>query len=112
MKRYSVETAWEGRKQYYYIQDEETLDIALLPSRYLMHKIKSNRSPNTVKRAAYALCYYLEYLSEMQMDFQQVYDLQYEEQNEHFVKFLYWLKEGRHKEEQFKKIPGNETCNA
>ena len=112
MKRYSVETAWEGRKQYYYIQDEETLDIVLLPSRYLMHKIKSNRSPNTVKRAAYALCYYLEYLSEMQMDFPQVYDLQYEEQNEHFVKFLYWLKEGRHKEEQFKKIPGNGTCNA
>ena len=112
MKRYSVETAWEGRKQYYYIQDEETLEPVLPASRYLMHKIKANRSPNTVKRAAYAVCYYLEYLSEIQMDFSQVYDLPYEEQNEHFVKFLYWLKEGRHKEEQYKKVPGNGTCNA
>ena len=112
MKRYSVETASEGTKRYFYIQDNKTLDLELLPSRYLMHKIKSNRSPNTVRRAAYAICYYLEYLDEVQMDYQNVYDLRYDEQNEHFVRFLYWLKEGKHKEEQFKKIPHNGTCNA
>ena len=112
MKRYSVETAAEGTKRYFYIQDNKTLDLVLLPYRYLMHKIKSNRSPNTVRRAAYAICYYLEYLDEIQMDYQKVYDLRYDEQNEHFVRFLYWLKEGKHKEEQFKKIPHNGTCNA
>ena len=64
MKRYSVETVTEAAVRYFYIQDCETMEMEILPSRYLVHKVKSNRSPNTVKRAAFALCYYLEYLSE------------------------------------------------
>ena len=72
MKRYSVETVTEAAVRYFYIQDCETMEMELLPSRYLVHKVKSNRSPNTVKRAAFALCYYLEYLSEKQMEFSQV----------------------------------------
>lgn len=58
MKRYSVETVTEAAVRYFYIQDCETMEMELLPSRYLVHKVKSNRSPNTVKRAAFALCYY------------------------------------------------------
>ena len=50
MKRYTVETAAEGTTKYFYIMDGETLDIALLPSKYLKHKIKANLSPNTVKK--------------------------------------------------------------
>ena len=56
MKRYSVETVTEAAVRYFYIQDCETMEMELLPSRYLVHKVKSNRSPNTVKRAAFALC--------------------------------------------------------
>ena len=112
MKRYSVETAVEAATRYYYIQNCETMEMELLPSKYLMHKVKSNRSPNTVKRAAFALCYYLEYLSEKQMEIQEVCQLAYDEQNEHFVRFLYWLKTGRHKKENDIRNPGNGTCNA
>lgn len=99
MKRYSVETAVEAATRYFYIQDCETMEMELLPSKYLMHKVKSNRSPNTEKRSAFALCYYLEYLSEKQMEIPEVCLLAYDEQNEHFVRFLYWLKTGRHKKE-------------
>ena len=112
MKRYSVETVTEAAVRYFYIQDCETMEMELLPSRYLVHKVKSNRSPNTVKRAAFALCYYLEYLSEKQMEISQVCQLAYDEQHEHFVRFLYWLKTGRHKKENDIKNPRNGTCNA
>lgn len=112
MKRYSVETVIEAATRYYYIQDCETMEMELLPSRYLAHKVKSNRSPNTVKRAAFALCYYLEYLSEKEMGLSQVCQLAYDEQNEHFVRFLYWLKTGRHKKENDMRNPNNGTCNA
>lgn len=64
MKRYTVEIMQEGTKRYYYILNRETLDIALFPSKYLKHKTKSNLSPNTVKRYAFSLSCYLEYLAE------------------------------------------------
>ena len=112
MKRYSVETAVEAATRYFYIQDCETMEMELLPSKYLMHKVKSNRSPNTIRRAAFALCYYLEYLSEKQMEIPEVCQLAYDEQNEHFVRFLYWLKTGRHKKENDIRNPSNGTCNA
>ena len=62
MRRYAVETIMDGTVKYYFIRDCETLEIVTLPSRYLKHKIKSKRSPNTVKRSAFSICYYLEYL--------------------------------------------------
>lgn len=98
MKRYTVETMQEGTKRYYYILDRETLNIALLPSKYLKHKITSNLSPNTVKRYAFSLSYYMEYLAEKELDFPQICELGFEEQSSHFAQFLYWLKEGCHTE--------------
>lgn len=68
MRIYSVETVAEGAVKYYFIRDCETMEVMLLPSKYLKHKTKSNRSPNTVKRAAFAICYYLEYLKEIPME--------------------------------------------
>lgn len=91
MKRYTVETAPEGTRKYFYIMDCETLEIALLPSKYLKHKIKSNLSPNTVKRYAFSLCYYLEYMAEKEWDFSTVCEMEYEEQSSHFTQFMYWL---------------------
>jgi len=117
VRRYSVGVLPEGNKVYYYIQDSDTLEIALLPTKYLKYKIESNRSPNTVKRSAYALCYYMDYMTEASLDFQSVCQLAYDEQNRHFVGFLYWTKEGNHlsevaDEDNNQRITGNGTCNA
>lgn len=101
-----------GRKKEAGIRDCETMEIVLLPSKYLKHKTKANRSPNTVKRAAFAICYYLEYLKEIPMEATQVYGLDYEKQNEHFVNFLHWLKAGNHKQEDSQRKINNGTCNA
>lgn len=112
MKRYSVQMEREGRDRYFYILNMETMEMELLPSRYLMHKIRSNKSPNTVKRIAMSLCYYLEYLAGRQMGFLEVYGMAYDEQSKHFVQFLYWLKAGNHRNEKDAKSPHNGTCNA
>lgn len=62
VKRYTVEFVIERKQKLYYIQDDETLDIALIPTKYLKHKTDANRSPNTVRRIALSICYYLNYL--------------------------------------------------
>lgn len=112
MRRYAVGTIAEGATKYFYIRDDETMDVVLLPSKYLKHKTRSNRSPNTVKRAAFAICYYLEYLKEIPMEIEQVYQLDYEKQTEHFGDFLHWLKDGSHKRDNNLKSINNGTCNA
>lgn len=112
MKRYTVETMQEGTKWFYYILDGKTLDIALLPSKYLKHKAKSNLSPNTIRRYAFSLCCYLEYMAERELDFLHVCKSGFEEQSSHFTQFLYWLKEGRHTEKKKIGDADNGTCNA
>ena len=97
LKRYKVENVSIGTSRYFYITDCETLEIVLIPSKYLKHKIKSNLSPNTVKRYAFSLCCYLEYLREKELEYAQVCDMGYEDQSSHFTRFLYWLKEGDRK---------------
>ena len=112
MKRYKVETISENVEKYFLIRDCDTMDIVLLPTKYLKHKIKANRSPNTVRRSAFAICYYLEYLNEIQMEMPQIYELDFERQNEHFVNFLYWLKAGNHTQKENIRPIHNGTCNA
>ncbi|MCQ5144530.1 tyrosine-type recombinase/integrase [Enterocloster bolteae] len=112
MRQYSVESVDEGTVKYYYIRNCESMEIVLPPSKYLKHKIKSNRSPNTVKRAAFAICYYLEYLKELPMEITEVCGLDFERQNEHFVNFLHWLKAGNHTQDNSIRNINNGTCNA
>jgi len=112
MKRYSVKMLSEGKRKLYYIQDNETLDIVLYPSKYLKHKTDTNRSPNTVRGIALALCYYMEYILEQGIEIAEVSELEYDEQNKHFVQFLYWLLEGNHVEDNRKFSTGKGTCNA
>ena len=57
MKRYKVETQREGSVKYFFIRDMESLEIVLLPSKYLMHQVRANRAPNTIRRNAFALAY-------------------------------------------------------
>lgn len=110
MKRYTVQMVKEGRRKYYYIQDSESYEIVPLASKYLMHKIRTNRSPNTVKRAAFPISYYLNYLTEWHMNYTDVLALNFRDQSEHFIGFLYWLKNRKHVEEL--RHINNATCNA
>ncbi|WP_050642204.1 MULTISPECIES: tyrosine-type recombinase/integrase [Clostridia] len=111
MGKYAVVMEKDGTTKYYFIRNTETFGMELLPSKYLAHKIRSNRSPNTVRRSAFAICYYLEYVDEKQMELSEVYGLDYEAQYDYFLGFLNWLKHGNHKEKT-EKCPNNGTCNA
>lgn len=111
MGKYSVVMEKGGTTKYYFIRNTETFGMELLPSKYLAHKIRSNRSPNTVRRSAFAICYYLEYMDEKQMELDGVYGLDYEAQYDYFLGFLNWLRRGNHKQKT-EKCPNNGTCNA
>ena len=112
MTRFSVQTEKEGNKKFFYILDQNQMEPELLSSQYLMHKIRSNRSPNTVRRAAFAINYYLEFLEERQKRITEVLEMPFDEQNTHFIDFLNWLKAGQHKEKNSIRNANNGTCNA
>ena len=112
VKRYTVDFVTEKKQKLYYIQDDETLDLALLPTKYLKHKADANRSPNTVRRIALSICYYMNYLTHMEIDLIEVTQLGFEEQSRHFGQFLYWIKEGNHITDNRIAKTGNGTCNA
>lgn len=82
-----------------------------LPTQFLTYKKRVRRSPNTVHRLAVSILYYLRYLDEKEMEVTDVYNLAYSEQTEHFVQFLYWLRNGNHTEQK-NKGRKNGTCNA
>ena len=112
LRQYTVENLTDNGIKYFFIQECEALEMVLLPTKYLKHKTVMNCSPNTVKRSAFAICYYFEYLAEMKIKISQIYDMSYSKQSEHFVEFMHWVKMGRHRNESGKKNPKNGTCNA
>ena len=112
VRQYTVENLTDNGIKYFFIQECETLEMVLLPTKYLKHKTVMNCSPNTVKRSAFAICYYFEYLAEMKIKISQIYDMSYSKQSEHFVEFMHWVKMGRHRNESGRKNPKNGTCNA
>lgn len=112
VRQYTVENLTDNGIKYFFIRDCETLKMVLLPTKYLKHKTVMNCSPNTVKRSAFAICYYFEYLAEMKLKISQIYDMSYSKQSEHFVEFMHWVKMGRHRNGNGRKNPKNGTCNA
>lgn len=84
----------------------------LLPSKYLMHKKRSKLSPNTIRRSAGAISYYLNYIDETGIQLDDVWEMPYNKQQEHFTDYLIWLQAGLHSGDSYKKKPYNETCNA
>ena len=72
MNRYRIRISVDGKRKLYYIEDQENYDIVLLPSKYLKHKADANRSPNTVRRLALSICYYLNYLDQTGTELLQV----------------------------------------
>ena len=103
--------AMRWKRKLYYIEDQENYDIVLLPSKYLKHKADANRSPNTVRRLALSICYYLNYLDQTGTELLQVAKKSFEEQSSHFGQFLYWLVEGRHSSSE-PEAPGSMERNA
>ena len=111
MRTYAVGMTKDASVKYYFIRNMDTMEIELFPAKYLTHMTRANRSPNTVRRCAISICYYLEYLREKEMALTGIYQLDYETQYEFFVDFLHWLKRGTHKDNK-NKLPNNGTCNA
>lgn len=111
MRNYRVGMAKDASTKYYFIRNTDTMEIEVLPTKYLTHMTRANRSPNTIRRSAFAICYYLGYMEEKQMALEDVYALDYEKQYEHFTEYLNWLRSGNHKENKVK-LPDNGTCNA
>lgn len=112
MAQYIVDVQTERYEKYYFIREQQSGDIVLLPSQYLMHKMRSHKSPNTIKRSAFAISYYLNYINGLQIMMEDVWNMKYQEQQEHFIDFLIWIKAGAHSKEDYTKEPSNETCNA
>ena len=112
MNRYTVESITDGEDVYYFLRCADDMSIVAAPSKYLKHKTKSRRSPNTVKRIAFSLSYYLSYLEKLGLTLSDVYDMKYDRQHAHFTDFLLWLRRGGHTEDEHLACPNNATCNA
>ena len=97
-------------KQWYVIREEDSMRLLREPSKYLKHKVNQHCSPNTVRRIAYAISYYYCYLAECGCTVEQVLQMKYAVQQEHYVDFLYWLQAGNHTDRM--KMPNNGTCNS
>ena len=100
MEHFIVDMQTEKSKKYYFIREEVSQEIVLLPSQYLMHKMRAKGSPNTIKRSALVISYYLNYLCENQLTMEDVWNMKYEKQQEHFTDFLIWLKAGMHSKDE------------
>lgn len=111
MKKYIVSRVESDGKTYYYITYTEDMSIVKGPTKYLTHKTKARCSPNTVKRIAFSLSYYLIYLEENGLTLGDIVEMKYDKQHVHFTEFLYWLQAGKHTEDAWKKKPDNNTCN-
>ena len=110
MRTYSVGTVKDGDKKYFFIRCNDNFSIVKEPSKYLKHKIKQRRSPYTVRRIAYGISYYLNFMDQKKLKSEDVLDMKYTQQHEHFVEFLNWLKSGKHCDRT--KAANNNTCNS
>ena len=86
MARYIVDSQIDNHEKYYFIREQESQDIVLLPSKYLMHKKRSKLSPNTIRRSAGAISYYLNYIDETGIQLDDVWEMPYNKQHNINVK--------------------------
>ena len=61
MRAYEVEMIRDGKVKYFFIRNMETMEIELLPTRFLTHKTRAQESPNTVGSLARSICYYMNF---------------------------------------------------
>ena len=111
MNPYTVDRVQDGNVTYFFIRCMEDMSIMPLPTKYLTHMTRAKKSPNTVKRIAFSISYYMSYLEEKDVKLGDVSELPYSEQHLHFTEFLAWLKSGKHNGDKERKQPMNATCN-
>ena len=75
MEKYIVEMQMDKQEKFYFIRENESGDIVYLPSKYLMHKKRSKISPNTIRRSAFALSYYLNFLDAKTLCLDAIYQM-------------------------------------
>ena len=110
MGHYYVDRVRDGRQTHFLIRKCDDSSIIVEATKYLKYKLNQRRSPNTVRRLAYGLTYYFNFMDETGMTVQEVLEMKYAEQHEHFTGFLNWLAHGNHCDR--KKIANNNTCNS
>ena len=108
---YKVVPVYSRCRKNYIIQRKDDMSFVHLPSKYLKHLSIVRESPNTVKRIAFSITYYLTYMAEKEIRLKEVYALTYGQQTEHFKDFLLWLKYGKYMDGK-KEVVKNSTCNA
>ena len=84
MAKYISGSAKKGTTTYYFVKDAVTGKLDTDCTRYLKHKVRQNRANNTIKRIAYILPFYMNYLSDKGLTLRAVSDLKFSEQSEHF----------------------------
>lgn len=109
MMRYKVDSFMKTGKRHYYIHAGKNYAPEEFNA-FLKLKDKENRSPNTVRSIAFALTYYLDYLSENGFSVKDVVEMNAMAQYEHFSGFLGWIRSGMHTENG--RIPSKNTANA
>lgn len=62
MAKYISGSAKKGTTTYYFVKDAVTGKLDTDCTRYLKHKVRQNRANNTIKRIAYILPFYMNYL--------------------------------------------------
>ena len=111
MNGYAVDSRKEGIHIVYTIRRRGDGRAVQEANQFLFHKMRENCSPNTVKRFAFSISYYLSYLEEKNLDIGTVFGMAYDRQQIHFTDFLYWLKEGKHVQQSQSNGPNPATCN-
>ena len=111
MGNFIVDELNDRGTKYFLIRREEDRKICILPTKYLKHKMRLNRSPNTVKGIARSLVYFMRYLSSHKMELEDLFGLPYLSQMEIFQGFLHYLKSRNHVYEQKSGKIENNTCN-
>lgn len=100
----------KGIRAYHLGTKEYSKDVELV-NEYLTYRFRIKRSPNTIRRETYALLYYLKYLATEELLLEQVLELSYEKQFEHFSGFLAYIKQGLHSNRKKKTPVANNTAN-
>ena len=111
MSRYQVDQVKDGSEIYYFLRCTDDMSIVVAPTKYLKHKTKSHRAPNTVHRIALSMSYYLNYLDSLNLTLSDIYNMKYDKQHVHFTDFLSYVKSGQHTDAGRIKLPNNRTCN-
>lgn len=106
---YKVEKHKNGAAPVYWISADGRLDE--MSFEYIELLRKQNKSPNTLKRYAWSITYFYNYLTLTEVDFDGIGNMSFFEQVDLFRGFLLWLKSGKHKTHKHEGTIKNKTCN-